>query len=321
MNQEKRKIELYQTRTFSQKISDTFEYVQQNWRPLLKFSAYLLLPLSIVLSVTMSGMMDAYTLMITDISGSGSTDAIVEALPYYGSTVLVGMLAGAIALALCYGCMRLYATRENRLEQLSWNELKPTFLYGLKRMGVLMAISLGIAVLFAILLIGLVAAMTSLGDTVGISVMVVFLFLFATPVVLIPLSLTAPVYLFEDETTAFGSFAKAFRLGFATWGGTFAVLFILFMLFYMASGAVSIPYYIVIMLKTLSSTNDLQALSSGSSSLLLSAGEFLFGVFTNFVSEVFMLVVYVGLAYQYGHACDKIDGTGTNREIAQFDSL
>ena len=37
---ERKLITLYKTRTFGQKMSDTFDFVTENWKPLLKFSTY-----------------------------------------------------------------------------------------------------------------------------------------------------------------------------------------------------------------------------------------------------------------------------------------
>ena len=49
--------------------------------------------------------------------------------------------------------------------------------------------------------------------------------------------------------------------------------------------------------------------------------EYLLCVFTYFTSQLTMMLTYIGLGYQYGHASDKIEGTGTNREIEQFETL
>ena len=317
MEQEKRKIELYKTRTFSQKISDTFEFVTENWKPLLKFSTYLLLPLAMLMAVCMTNMMDGYSVMITD-SGSMSDDRLISTLVSYGGVLILGIIFGIVCASLIYACMRLYAEREQRLQGLTGSELKPRLLHGMKRMGILTAIGFVLAVI-------LIAAVVFLSITVGklsgvAIVLVMALLIIATPVVLVPFSLTAPIYLFEDETSAFAAIGKAWRLGFATWGGTFAVLFILGMLAYMAGGALSLPYVIVTMTKILANANELASMQSNTN-VLTSMLQYLLAVFTYFTSYLLMSVVYIGLAYQYGHASDKIDGTGTNREIEQFDTL
>ena len=50
MNTEFRLIKLYRIRRFGEKISDTFDFVRENWRPLLKYITYLLLPVALVQS-------------------------------------------------------------------------------------------------------------------------------------------------------------------------------------------------------------------------------------------------------------------------------
>ena len=42
MNQERPLIKLYRTRTFSEKMSDTFDFVRENWRTMLKFLTYVM---------------------------------------------------------------------------------------------------------------------------------------------------------------------------------------------------------------------------------------------------------------------------------------
>ena len=43
MISEKPLIKLYRTRTFGEKMSDTFDFVRENWRPMLKYFSYQLL--------------------------------------------------------------------------------------------------------------------------------------------------------------------------------------------------------------------------------------------------------------------------------------
>ena len=47
---ERAKIELYKTRTFSEKLNDTIGFMRESWRTQLKYFIYLMLPCSIVLA-------------------------------------------------------------------------------------------------------------------------------------------------------------------------------------------------------------------------------------------------------------------------------
>ena len=44
------KIRFYRERTFGEKLNITFDYLRENWRPLLRFSLYLILPLCLIQS-------------------------------------------------------------------------------------------------------------------------------------------------------------------------------------------------------------------------------------------------------------------------------
>lgn len=310
---ERKLITLYKTRTFGQKMSDTFDFVTENWKPLLKFSTYLLLPLTMVLAVCMTSMMDGYSLVLNS-NGTLGNNELSEVLISYVGTLIMSMVCGLVGTALVYACMRLYGERDERLQGLTGATLKPLLLSNLKRLLALTGIGLAVsAVLIAVLFVLALQLRTA-------SVMMMVLIFIIAPIVLVPLSLTAPVYLFEDETSALGAFAKAWRLGFATWGGTLAVLFVLGMIAYLASGALSIPYIIINVMKMMTKTGELSA-ANGDAGIFTSMLEYLLCVFTYFTSQLTMMLTYIGLGYQYGHASDKIEGTGTNREIEQFETL
>ena len=55
---QKAKIELYRTRSFSEKLSATFDYLSENGRLLLKFLLYLILPVCMVQALGMNTFME-----------------------------------------------------------------------------------------------------------------------------------------------------------------------------------------------------------------------------------------------------------------------
>ena len=44
------KIEIYRTRTFTDKLGDTFNFLRENWRTILKYFIYIMLPVSMVMA-------------------------------------------------------------------------------------------------------------------------------------------------------------------------------------------------------------------------------------------------------------------------------
>ena len=58
------KIEIYRTRTFSDKLTDTFNFIRENWRPLLKYLIYVMLPVSIIMAFFVNHFWNGYLSLI-----------------------------------------------------------------------------------------------------------------------------------------------------------------------------------------------------------------------------------------------------------------
>ena len=112
---------------------------------------------------------------------------------------------------------------------------------------------------------------------------------------------------------------KAFRLGFATWGGIFAVMFVMGLLVSALQTITSLPWYVMALAKTLFT------LEGDATGFMGTAGY----SFLQYLLSVWMVLGYlmssvlmmVALTVQYGHAADKIDGVGVSQKIDNFDEL
>ena len=69
------------------------------------------------------------------------------------------------------------------------------------------------------------------------------------------------IYLFEDISLG-EAFAKTFRLGFATWGGVFLILIVMGIIASVLQGIVSIPWYVIYIVKMIFTMSDGGATSS-----------------------------------------------------------
>ena len=317
MEQETRRIALYKTRTFSEKIGDTFDFLRENWRQLAVWLTYLMLPLSLVSAVSMNTMMGTY-LSVFSSAGSGelsTADALSTSLSYLAVMVL-SFLAVAMGLSLTYGAMRLYEQRPQRLQGLTLSDLRPYITQGVGRMFVLTLLASILLVMLVVVLVFFGVGFAMAAPRVGIFMLV--LLYAAIPVVMVPLTLTAPVYLFEDDINPFQAYLKAWRLGWATWGGVAAVLSVLGVLVYLIIGVCSIPLSGTWIYRILTLSRGEEMVQPG---MLASMGQYLLSVVVGYIGHMLSVIVYVGLAYQYGHACDKIDGAGIDREIEDFEQL
>ena len=57
------------------------------------------------------------------------------------------------------------------------------------------------------------------------------------------------------------------------------------------------------------------------SSFGYTAIQYVLGAVSSYCGNILMSLIYVGLAYQYGHACEKIDGVTVDQDIENFEAL
>lgn len=310
MSSEKPLIKLYRKRTFGDKLSDTFDFVGENFRTLLKYITYLVLPVAIVQTFCMNNFMTGYMESITAItSGGGRNFAdMLQWLSSMGLYMLVQFVAIILVYAVSYTMMQLYEQRSERLKGVTFDELRPGVVQKCLRQLVLLVTSIAIFVVFVLLMALLIAASPYfILPVIIIAIVVLPLFV-----------LVYPIYLFED-TDIVSAYAKSVRLGWKTWAGIVGVLIVLYIISSIISGLISTPWYIMVMAKNLLAT---QGNTSGFvSSFGYTAIQYLLGVVSSFAGSCIMALMCIGIAYQYGHACDKVDGVGVDQDIENFETL
>ena len=307
MNPERPLIKLYRTRTFGEKMSDTFDFVRENWRPMLKYITYLLLPLSLIQAFTMGNFMTGYMTFTTQISNADMA-TMLPWLTSMGVTMLLYYLSMMLLCALIYTMMQLYEQRPQRLQGITFAELRPGIINKCIRSLVLL-----VAGIVLMLVAGLIFA------PVMIYVPLLLFLVFIVACLALPLfALVQPIYLFE-KIGILTAYVKSIRLGWHTWAGIVAVLFVLYIIVSIVQGVVSMPYYIMMTLKSVLSMQS----SSGAfvSSFEYTAAQYLLGAISFFCGNCLMSLLTIGTAYQYGHACDKVDGVGVDRDIENFETL
>ena len=307
MNQERPLIKLYRTRTFSEKMSDTFDFVRENWRTMLKFLTYMMLPLSLVQTFAMNNFMTGYMSFSTAID-SANFETMLPWLSSMGVTMVFYFIAMILVNALTYTMMQLYEQRQERLQGITFADLQPAFMNKCGRQLVLLLTGFVLMILFA-LIIFLLTVINPVLPVLG--AVVVFL--------LLPLfMLVHPVYLFE-KTGVISAYAKSIRLGWKTWAGVVAVITVLYIMVTIVESVVSMPWYIMLTLKSAFATQGSEP--AFMSSFVYTAIQYLLGAVSNFFGNCMLTLLIIGLAYQYGHACDKVDGVTVDRDIENFETL
>ena len=311
MESQSPKVAMYAKRTFGEKLSASFDFIKENWKPLLKYTTYFLLPVSLIQALSLNGLMGgivAFTNVATD-GGLVSEGAWgLSFLSYYGFYMLVYIIGTVLLSSLVYGLMRIYNEREERLEGVTFEMLKPVMMRNVGRLLLIALWAVVLAMAFFILMIIL-------------SIAFPFLLILMVPAIVVfavPLAIWAPIYLFEDISIV-GSLKKAYRLGFATWGGVFLVSFVMGIIAGILQGVTMIPWYILTLVKTffvMNGTENAMTVSTGYNFVL-----YLLGVVQAFGAYVSMIITLVGLAYQYGHASEKLDNVTVESDIDNFDKL
>lgn len=310
---EKPLIKLYRIRTFGEKISDTFDFVRENFRPLLKYLTYLMLPLSLVQAFAQTNFMGGYMDFIDKMGKNVQQNSDVsQMLSWVGSMtlmVVVDYVAMMLLVAMVYAMMQHYEQRPQRLEGITGEELRPDVTRLLGRQFIVLITSIVVMAVF-----GVFAALMAVIH-IGMVILAFVLLLVAIPL----FALVTPIYLFERETGIVSAYTKSIRLGWKTWGGIVGVGLVLFIIVTIVGSIIETPWTIMLMVK-----NVLTAQGSDTgfvSSFGYTAIQYLLGVISTYVGNLLMSLLYIGMAYQYGHACEKVDGVTVDRDIENFETL
>ena len=285
MEAQKPKIALYVQRSFGEKLTATFDFIKENWKPLMKFTTYLMLPLCLLQGLSLNGLMSG-TMALGDMTGGSFDSSVVGAsimalVTYYSLYAVLYLLGTVMLTSLVYALVRTYNEREERLEGVTLGMLKPLLFRNVRRV-------------FLIMIVG------------------VLLVLF------VALAIWTPVYLFED-IYIIDALKKAYRLGFATWGGIVLISIVMGFIAAILQGVTMIPWYIGTIVKYIFAMTD--AGGGATVSAAYSFVLYLLAVVQAFGVYMSMIFSLLGLAYQYGHASEKIDYVMVESDIDNFDKL
>lgn len=299
------KIIFYQERTFGDKFNVTFEFVKQNWKILLRYVSYVILPLSFVGALAL----DYFIKVMSDSSANSAYDDfdIVNFGMTYTATLFVGILASLWVATVVFSLIQAYNLRSNGLEGITFVELKPLFKrnsWRLVKCGLLIFLMVAAVLALAILLAAV------------IHWIVAFFMFIAIVVLIIPLLMVAPVYIYEN-VNVWKALRRGIDLGWKTWGGIFVLGLVLSLLSNIASTLVSLPWqvcYIVKMLFSASSNGESTIITSTLYTLVM----YVFGIVMLYANFAIFSLFYVSTSYLYSHAAEQQDDMSLETGIAHF---
>lgn len=303
MERTRPKIELYRTRSFSEKLNAAFDFCTENWKAIMKWYAYLALPLCFVSGYFYNAYFkDVFSLrVIRDTDPAQLVNALLSFFLSAGGWTISVLLLSWVSVSLFYALLRLYDEREERLNDLTFEELRPVLL---RNMGRIFVLSLLIVLSLAVLYTALIALIVGAFEIhTGLGVLLILLVLMGSFVLFIALALTGPTCLLDDEVNVTQSLFKGLRLGVKTFGGVFAVGAICSLISWVVSCIAMIPYYVSV-LPSLFQEGGADAFTPSGIEKVWATLSTVCMLFVNYISYVLPML---GMGYQYGHAANKLD--------------
>ena len=314
-NTKQRRINLYASRSIGETLSATFDFVTQNFVPLIKFLSAFLLPVSALMGLSYQSMFSSFAHIdyLKD-----ETELILSVVMSYLPVLLLCLIGALLTVAVTYTLMQKYQQRDNLLKGVTLSEIKPLLKHNLWRVFKMLLLLTLIGIVAFVVLVLVAAMIMSIGSKFEAFLFLLYMAMLA---IALPLGLVLPLCVFEPELGLFSCVKKALRLGFKTWGTLFVVMLVITMLGQIVSFILMIPF-----LFTTLTTMFFEIDSSQYASLAYTSSAW-FSVLTFASSLLFCFglllmsaLSFVAFAFCYGRAADKVEGVSVKNAVQNFDS-
>ena len=314
-NTKQRRINLYASRSIGETLSATFDFVTQNFVPLIKFLSAFLLPVSALMGLSYQSMFSSFA-NIENLNDE--TEQILSVVMSYLPVLLLCLIGALLTVAVTYTLMQKYQQRDNLLKGLTLSEIKPLLKHNLWRV-LKMLLLLTLLGIVAFVVLVLVAAMImSIGSKFEAFLFLLYMAMLA---IALPLALVLPLCVFEPELGLFSCVKKALRLGFKTWGTLFVVMLVITMLVQIVSFILMIPFLFTTMTTMFFEIDSTQYASLAyTSSAWFSVLTFASSLLFCFGLLLMSALSFVAFAFCYGRAADKVEGVSVKNAVQNFDS-
>lgn len=295
-----RLIKLFKRRNLSDKFTAVFDFVRENWKPMLKYFTYFVLPFAIIQGLCID-------VLMSQMSGSNmmseagiDTPSIIKYMCVGAIIYLVGYL---FLSSFTFSMLKLYENRQERLQGITLKEVWASMRQNIWR---LVLSTIMVVIVFVVMILILIIFSQ-------ISKLATFLFVFVIIAVSVAMVMITPVAVFE-KFSVISLLPRSFRLGFKTWGGTLVFVGIISIIASILSGITSIPWYGVYLFENISS------ISPDEASIAVTVMSDIFGMLMTFGAYLTSVLIILGISFQYGHAVDVCDNVTVDEEIENFES-
>ena len=313
MEEIKPKIEFYRQRTFTEKMNATFAFIRENWKPLLKYSFYLIMPLCLVQTFAMNSFFDTYVNLMTGSAlGTGSfSGSLSSVVANYSIWIFCMLLGGAIMSGVIYSMMQTYAKRENRLINVTLDDFKDNIVRNTWKY-------LRIFLLFIFAYIIILSIMVLMAFISGYTLIITIPIFITCMLLVIPLMMVFPISIFEEKISFTGAILKAWKLGTSTLWGMLGFIIVLNIISSVIQTITMMPWYIAEMVGMVFSLTSESMIAQ---SVIFKFAVYILGLLQSFGMYVSMIIGIIGLAFQYFHAREKVEGITIESNISHFDEL
>lgn len=305
------KIPFYKERAFGEKVSATFDFLSQNLRYIWRYLLYIIAPLGIVTGLFINWL---YFFGIQSQQSSGDPDIVTAVLIGVFSLLLciINFFGYSVLFGFIYSSMLAYKNRENGLEGITWDELKPYMKDNVKRM---LLYFLGLIPLMLIIILALVFLFGIFGTFgfLGAFFVMVLAFLF-----FVAYQMVMPVYLNED-IGYFDALKRGLHLGWNTFGGVLILMIVFAIIGYAISLVLSIPWTICYIVKVVAISQ--QMVDGFASSPAFNVLSYVLSTFMGMGSIAASVPMIIAMNYQYANAAEQEDSFSVDEEIDNFEQI
>lgn len=314
-NTKQRRINLYASRSIGETLSATFDFVTQNFVPLIKFLSAFLLPVSALMGLSYQSMFSSFA-HIENLNDE--TEQILSVVMSYLPVFLLCLIGALLTVAVTYTLMQKYQQRDNLLKGLTLSEIKPLLKHNLWRVFKMLLLLTLIGMVAFVVLVLVATMIMSIGSKFEAFLFLLYMAMLA---IALPLGLVLPLCVFEPKLGLFSCVKKALRLGFKTWGTLFVVMLVITMLVQIVSFILMIPFLFTTMTTMFFEIDSTQYASLAyTSSAWFSVLTFASSLLFCFGLLLMSALSFVAFAFCYGRAADKVEGVSVKNAVQNFDS-
>lgn len=289
MENQTSKIVFYKSRSLAGRFSAAFDFIENNFKVLAKFSSFIILPVAVLISLFFI-VYNNFAAQI--VQGNIGSSGLTKYLVLVSALVLVCIIGDILFKGTVFALVKEYSLRES-IERLSFKEMKNKLVANIKRF-------LIVNLVLALLLIVYIALLAGLIFLSPWTLVFTFPFLLF---ITIPFTYAQEIYMFED-IKVMAAVKKGFKLGIPNWAGTFFLLILAEIFALIIQCIAFTPWGVGSFVQSLSFSSILD----GNVSTLptyFSVLMFVLSVIGYFVSYLAQLLPTISMMFQYFSATQK----------------